>query len=233
MYVCMHACMYVCIYVCMYVLVPVYYRHSEWGVLDTRSTPQHRRLIKASIWARAKIFHTHPVGYHPFLKNPSRRSDLVWTWASNPMSIRWLTFVLNKSWVLRTITILPMGGGGERQFGNFWNKVFAGAVNTEINCIQVKKLKCLQGTGDTHKKLFAAGAANKKMFAYMKIVAPKACTLYPDSFWKEIISRLDKEVGKRARKSSLVQVTLTEQTPASLIKLSLTLVLRFQSTHKT
>ena len=29
-----------------------------------------------------------------------------------------------------------------------------------------------------------------------KIVAPKACTLYPDSFWKGIISRLGKESGK-------------------------------------
>ena len=45
------------------------------------------------------------------------------------------------------------GGGG----GKFWNKLFAEAVNTEINSMQVKK-KCLQENGDTHKKIVCAGS---------------------------------------------------------------------------
>ena len=53
----------------------------------------------ASTWPKAKSFRTHPVTYHPFLKNPARWSDLVWIRASNP-TIRCLTFVLSKSWVL-------------------------------------------------------------------------------------------------------------------------------------
>ena len=85
-------------------LVLVYYRVSEWGMLDTRPTPQHRRLMAASIWNKAKIFRAHPVRYHPFLKKKKKKkkkksADLVWTRASNP-TIRCLTFVLNKSWVL-------------------------------------------------------------------------------------------------------------------------------------
>ena len=47
-------------------------------------------------------------------------------------------------------------------FAKFWNKLFAKAVNTEINCMQAKKMR-LQEDGDT-KKLFAAGAAYKTMF---------------------------------------------------------------------
>ena len=60
------------------------------------------------------------------------------------------------------------GGGG----GKFWNKLFAEAVNTEINSMQVKK-KCLQENGDTHtKKLSAAGAAYKKMLACENFPSP-------------------------------------------------------------
>ena len=62
-----------------------------------------------------------------------------------------------------------VGGGGDK----FWNKLFAEAVNTEINSMQVKK-KCLQENGDTHthkKKLFAAGAAYKKCL-HVKIFHP-------------------------------------------------------------
>ena len=47
------------------------------------------------------------------------------------------------------------GGGG---VGKFWNKLFAEAVITEKNCMQVKK-------EDGDKKMFAVGAAYKKMFA--------------------------------------------------------------------
>ena len=61
------------------------------------------------------------------------------------------------------------GGGGS---GKFWNKLFAEAVNTEINSMQVKK-KCLQENGDTHtQKLFAAGAAYKKMLACENFPSP-------------------------------------------------------------
>ena len=50
--------------------------------------------------------------------------------------------------------------------------MFAEAVNTEINSMQVKK-KCLQENGDTHtKKLFAAGAAYKKMLACENFPSP-------------------------------------------------------------
>lgn len=48
-------------------------------------------------------------------------------------------------------------GGGD---GKFWNKLFAEAVNTEVNCTQEKK-KCLQEDGNTRKKFFAAGPAYK------------------------------------------------------------------------
>ena len=56
--------------------------------------------------------------------------------------------------------------------GKFGNKLFAEAVNTEINCMQVKK-KCLQKDGET-KKLFVAGAAFKKMFAFKNVPIPSA-----------------------------------------------------------
>ena len=63
------------------------------------------------------------------------------------------------------------GGGGDGGSNKFRNKLFAEAVNTEINSMQVKK-KCLQENGDTHtKKLFAAGAAYKKCL-HVKIFHP-------------------------------------------------------------
>ena len=49
------------------------------------------------------------------------------------------------------------------KYGNFCDKLFAEVVNTEINCMQVKK-KCLQEEGDT-KKFLAAGDAYKRNFA--------------------------------------------------------------------
>ena len=81
-------------------LVPVYYPiQNAWGVLDTRPTSQHCKIIKTSIWAKATIFRVYPVGYHRSLKSPSRWCGLVWTRASNP-TIRCLTLVLKNSWVL-------------------------------------------------------------------------------------------------------------------------------------
>ena len=59
------------------------------------------------------------------------------------------------------------GGGG----GKFWNKLFAEAVNAEINSMQVKKSVCRKT--ETHtKKLFAQGAAYKKMLACENFPSP-------------------------------------------------------------
>ena len=51
------------------------------------------------------------------------------------------------------------GGGG---VGKFWSKLYAEAINTEINCMQVKRLFA---GGRRQKKMFAVGAAYKKVFA--------------------------------------------------------------------
>ena len=47
--------------------------------------------------------------------------------------------------LMRKLTIISMV-----KYGKFCNKLFAEVVNTEINCMQVKK-KCLQEGGDTKK----------------------------------------------------------------------------------
>ena len=59
------------------------------------------------------------------------------------------------------------GGGGEK----FWNKLFAEAVNTEINCMQVKK-QYLQEERDT-KPIFCSRSRKKKCF-HVKIFEPSA-----------------------------------------------------------
>ena len=48
------------------------------------------------------------------------------------------------------------------KYGTFWNKLFAEAVNTEINGMQVRK--SVWRKTETKKKLFAALAEYKKMF---------------------------------------------------------------------
>ena len=56
--------------------------------------------------------------------------------------------------------VLTGGGGGG--FGNFFNKLFAEAVDTQINSTQVKKMFAERRRHT--KKLFAAGAAYEKNF---------------------------------------------------------------------
>ena len=61
------------------------------------------------------------------------------------------------------------GEGGEK----FWNKLFAEAVNTEINCMQVKK-QYLQGDRDTKPFFCSRSRKYKKKCFHVNIFQPSA-----------------------------------------------------------